>query len=130
MASLTQTRCFNHGQREAVARCPGCRRHYCRECVTEHGHRLLCASCLAADVAEPAARSARSIPFRGIAQLGASVFVLWLFFYVVGQALLLIPSEFHQTFDNPPEEVNAQDANDPASPAGTPDESVAEDGAV
>ena len=38
--------CWNHESREAVCRCPGCGRSYCRECVTEHGARLLCAACL------------------------------------------------------------------------------------
>lgn len=42
---IVQQRCFNHGSREAAARCPECRRHFCRECVTEHEDRLLCASC-------------------------------------------------------------------------------------
>lgn len=109
MASLTQTKCFNHGQREAVARCPGCRRHYCRECVTEHGHRLLCAACLSAEVAETAGHRTRKIPLVGLAQLTGAVFVLWMFFYVVGQALLLIPSEFHHTMDVLAEEVGIQE---------------------
>jgi len=38
--------CWNHETREAVCRCPGCARSYCRECVTEHEARLLCAACL------------------------------------------------------------------------------------
>jgi hypothetical protein len=39
-------------------------------------------------------------------QLFAALFVLWLSFYGVGRALLLIPSEFHEivteTFEEPP----------------------------
>ena len=38
--------CWNHEAREAVCRCPECGRSYCRECVTEHEARLLCAVCL------------------------------------------------------------------------------------
>ena len=38
--------CWNHETREAVCRCPECGRSYCRECVTEHAARLLCAACL------------------------------------------------------------------------------------
>jgi len=41
-----QNRCWNHEEREAVCRCPGCGRPFCRECVTEHQARLLCAACL------------------------------------------------------------------------------------
>lgn len=100
LASLSQTRCFNHGQREAAARCPGCRRHFCRECVTEHDHRLLCASCLEAEITPEKQRRKSSIPFRGLAQFGSAVFVLWVAFYIIGQALLLIPSEFHYTLDD------------------------------
>lgn len=39
-------RCWNHHSREAVCRCPNCVRPFCRECVTEHEARLLCAECL------------------------------------------------------------------------------------
>jgi hypothetical protein len=41
-----QNRCWNHEDREAVCRCPACGRPFCRECVTEHRARLLCAACL------------------------------------------------------------------------------------
>lgn len=99
LVSLTQTRCFNHGQREAVARCPSCKRHFCRECVTEHDHKLLCASCIQALAAAGPAPRDRHIPFRPLIQLACAVFVLWMTFYVMGQALLLIPSEFHDTYD-------------------------------
>lgn len=95
MGSLTLTRCFNHGQREAVARCPSCRRHYCRECVTEHDHRLLCASCIQALAVTPESTERRRWPLTPILQLCLAIFVLWVSFYAVGQSLLLIPSEFH-----------------------------------
>lgn len=95
MGSLTLTRCFNHGQREAVARCPSCRRHYCRECVTEHDHKLLCASCIAALSSTSEIQQQRRWPIIPALQLSASVFVLWIAFFTVGQALLSIPAEFH-----------------------------------
>ena len=93
--SLTHTKCFNHGAREAVARCPECKRHYCRECVTEHEHRLLCASCIAAQVGDTNA-SARRLPFRGVAQFMTALLLLWLGFYTMGQGLLLVPSTYHE----------------------------------
>lgn len=117
MAVLTQTRCFNHGAREAVARCPGCHRHFCRECVTEHDHRLLCASCLAAEATAPAEKPRRAIPFAPLIQLGAAVFVLWMTFFVLAQALLLIPSKFH---DNHESAWMAPPASGPEDDAGTP----------
>ena len=39
--------CKIHPAREAVARCPECSSYYCRECITEHEFRMVCASCLA-----------------------------------------------------------------------------------
>jgi hypothetical protein len=44
--SAIDHRCWNHENREAVCRCPECGRSFCRECVTEHAARLLCAACL------------------------------------------------------------------------------------
>ena len=46
MTALAHQRCFNHALREAAARCPGCGNFFCRECVTEHDDRVLCAACL------------------------------------------------------------------------------------
>jgi hypothetical protein len=53
MASLAFERCSTHAAREAVCRCPLCARYYCRECVTEHEERLVCAACLARVTAAP-----------------------------------------------------------------------------
>ena len=47
MSSLIHRRCLHHPAREAVALCPECRRFYCRECVTEHTGRMICAGCVA-----------------------------------------------------------------------------------
>ncbi len=40
------TKCSNHIEREAVARCPRCKKDYCRECVTEYKEEMLCINCL------------------------------------------------------------------------------------
>lgn len=91
MTPLIEQRCLNHPSREAVVRCPGCRRFYCRECVTEHDGRMICAVCAVAPAAEPAARS--STPQWAVA--GAAGFLLaWLIFYYLGVALARIPSDF------------------------------------
>ncbi len=95
MTHLTEQRCFNHLSREAVARCPECRRHFCRECVTEHEDRVLCSACLAALHTPRTGKKRR----RGTGVLlvnGAISFLLiWLVFYSLGQLLLLLPSSFH-----------------------------------
>ena len=46
MQNLVDQRCFNHHLREAVARCPECTHFFCRECITEHDDRIICAACL------------------------------------------------------------------------------------
>ena len=98
MLSLAQQRCFNHATREAAARCPACKRFFCRECVTEHAGRMLCAPCLAAAAQSPQER-ARARLVVGLLrplQMVASVFLLWLLFYALGQALVSLPDTFHQ----------------------------------
>lgn len=101
MSTVAQTKCFNHAQREAVARCPSCKREYCRECVSEHGHRLLCASCLREE-AGTATVSRKRMVFAGtLAQFAAGLLILWAFYYFLGSALLLVPTEFHATWLNP-----------------------------
>jgi len=99
---LIWKRCLNHPTREAAARCPVCRNYFCRECVTEHAERTLCAVCLA--------RLARSDAHGGLGLgtlVGASARVLagltlaWFFFYSVGQVLLMIPDTFHPTTGRP-----------------------------
>ncbi len=93
---LASRRCTNHWQREAVARCPECARFFCRECVTEHDDRILCASCLKKQ-GEVATRNTVRIGFIfRAAQMLVGIFLVWIFFYYVGQALLLMPDSFHE----------------------------------
>lgn len=96
MQNLGNQRCFNHGLREAAARCPECGRCFCRECITEHDDRVLCASCL-----RKLSGPSFVTPFRlggliGIVQFVLGVMVLWLCFYYLGQVLLSLPTSFHE----------------------------------
>jgi hypothetical protein len=95
MPLLTHQHCLNHSSREAVAQCPHCRHFFCRECITEHDDRILCAACLRQ--ATKVVKSERH-PFRALGRAGLSVaglFTAALFFYWLGQMLLLIPTPFH-----------------------------------
>ena len=92
---LATRRCLNHWQREAVARCPECKRYFCRECVTEHEDRLLCATCIRNLKKETEGKRSSDILLRGI-QLVMSFLILWTIFYYLGKALLLMPDEFHE----------------------------------
>ena len=96
MASLAQQRCFNHSQREAVARCLGCRQYFCRECVTEHDDRVLCAVCLQKLVKPEAGRRRGFAAVLRVSQCLLSLLLLWFCFYLVGEALVAIPTSFHE----------------------------------
>jgi len=92
--SIAHERCFNHGLREAVARCPECRRYFCRECVSEHEGRVICAYCLKRLSARPARRYRLAGLVRAV-QVLTGILLLWSSFYLLGKVLLAIPSSFH-----------------------------------
>jgi hypothetical protein len=96
MPSLTHQRCFNHSEREAAARCTGCRQFFCRECVTEHDDRVLCAVCLQKLAKPPLTQHRAFVGALRVAQCFLSVLLLWFFFYWVGEGLLRIPTSFHE----------------------------------
>jgi hypothetical protein len=91
--SLLNQRCFNHVNREAAARCPSCLRFYCRECVTEHEGRMMCANCVARLQAPQARRSSSGVLWSMFSVVG--VLMAWLIFYYLGMGLARIPATFH-----------------------------------
>jgi hypothetical protein len=94
-AGLAQQRCLNHARREAVARCPECAQFFCRECVTEHEDRVICAGCLKKLVRGGESVKRRLAVLLRAFQCGLSLLLLWGCFYGMGRILLSIPSEFH-----------------------------------
>jgi len=96
MSSLAHQRCFHHSLREAVARCPECRQFYCRECVTEHDDRVICASCLTRLAGTETIKRSRVAWLSALVPCALGLLVAFLFFYFVGESLLLIPSSFHE----------------------------------
>ena len=96
MESLVYQRCFNHAQREAVARCPECSQFFCRECITEHDDRVICTSCLWKFARRPLTERRG---FAGAVRLGQALLGLcaaWFFFYLIGEALIKLPTSFHE----------------------------------
>jgi hypothetical protein len=88
---LRAMRCARHAERDAAARCPACGGFFCRECVVDHGGRLLCASCLAREVTpESAAVRRRWARLRGLASIAAAVTLLWTVFFCSGELYLII----------------------------------------
>ena len=95
MAALSEQRCLNHGEREAVARCPECRRYFCRECIVEHEDRVVCSSCLRKLVAHESPRSRRLLAAWRLLQCAGSILLLWIFFFLLGRMLMVLPSATH-----------------------------------
>ena len=93
MTALAQERCFRHEARQAAGRCPACRRYYCRECLTEHQHRLLCVSCLAKLPTTASSISRR--PWRwDYAYPLAGLLLAFTLFYWLGHTLILSRNAF------------------------------------
>lgn len=92
---LTRRRCRHHPTREAAACCPGCGRFFCRECVSEHRERVLCAECLSREGAPQSGRRRRFATARTVLRVAAGVLSAWLFFHLLGQVLLRLPDTVH-----------------------------------
>jgi hypothetical protein len=107
MPAIQQLRCTRHQEREAAARCVLCENFFCRECVTEHNGKMLCAKCLRIESAprKTAPRTWHRIPLQ-IFLAFCSTALLWLIFYGASQLLLTIPDRFHQGI-LPPKEAQA-----------------------
>ena len=93
---LASQRCAHHAEREAVARCPECRRFFCRECITEHDRRVLCAACLKKLARPPLLRRRGFAGVVLVLQCLLGLFAAWFFFYLVGEALITLPTSFHE----------------------------------
>ncbi len=95
MPALAAQRCLHHATREAIARCPECGHFFCRECITEHDERVICASCLQKVAHAAAQPKQRRVSLWPVLQ-GAGGFALACFvFYTLGRMLLALPDSFH-----------------------------------
>jgi hypothetical protein len=96
-AMLAKSHCTIHFDRAASARCPACRRFFCGECVTEHGGRLVCASCLGAqaEARKPPLRRRIALYPASWLQGGLALFLVWVLFYYFARFLAEIPDAFH-----------------------------------
>jgi hypothetical protein len=97
MSSLALQRCWNHGSREAVARCPECGRSYCRECVVEHEDRIICSGCLA-KITAASADSEQKLSLWPALRLAcglSGIAIAWFIYFNAGRLLLSIPDSWH-----------------------------------
>ena len=96
MIAGLQQRCWNHEGREAVCRCPDCGRSFCRECVSEHEARLLCAACLAR-AAQTAPRRSNSLRrLAPAAMLLAGLLIAWIVLFGAGESLIILAGRAEQ----------------------------------
>ena len=95
MNGFPRHNCQLHREREAVARCPSCKRFFCRECVTEHEGRVVCSACLRKEGTEENRAAWKLGGAWRAAQVAAGLALAWLAFYGLGSALVNIPSDFH-----------------------------------
>ena len=101
MKHLHQSRCLNHPDREAIARCPECKHYFCQECITEHDHRILCAACIKKLVGKTKQKKKKRSFLHTLKPLALtfriilSLFLLLLFFYTIGWILLQNMDSFH-----------------------------------
>ncbi len=96
MPSLIHQRCLNHATREAVARCPGCGHYFCRECISEHDERVLCAGCLRKLARVPVLKQKGFARAARVMLCLVGLLAAWIFFFVLGESLLSLPSSFHE----------------------------------
>ncbi len=82
---MKDQQCMNHPSRGAAARCPDCENYYCRECVTEHEGRVICAGCMKQMVGRGGETSSRWTTLVEAAKVVAGLVAGWLFFYMVAQ---------------------------------------------
>ena len=95
MTLLFHQRCRIHAEREAAVCCPECGRFYCRECVTEHLGRMMCARCVAQSPLDASDTGSSALTWAAMAVVG--LLLAWLIFYYLGIGLVRIPSTFHGT---------------------------------
>jgi hypothetical protein len=88
--------CLNHTGREVAARCMGCGKGFCRECVTPFERRMFCVGCHPSRAgAEAKARRDVWMIF-SIVQVVAGGLLLWWSAYLLGCLLMRIPASFHE----------------------------------
>lgn len=96
MIVLSQQRCRNHPDREAVLRCGECRNFFCRECGTEHDGRMLCASCIQSLVKAESKATRAPWGLTALLLSAANFLLIWVLFYICARVLAAVPSSFHE----------------------------------
>jgi hypothetical protein len=94
--SVARATCFQHPQREAAARCVGCGKPFCRECITALDRRMYCVSCFKAKTEKKEKRKRDWFLLTTATQFAAGLLVLWFTAYLIGRFLVDLPTSFHE----------------------------------
>ncbi len=93
---VAQQKCVLHPSRSAAGRCPECEEYYCRECITEHEGRVICASCLEEVTGDEAEEEFDWSLLLEVLKATGGFFLCWFFFYAIAQLLLKISTPLQQ----------------------------------
>lgn len=88
--AISEQKCEIHPRRGAAARCPVCESVFCRECITEHEGRVVCARCLSSMTEDATDEGERTLLYSGVLRVACGLLIGWLFFYTVARVLLRI----------------------------------------
>lgn len=94
--AVTQATCFYHPLREAAAKCVGCGKSFCRECVTPVDRRMMCAECFKTSTGTKVRAKRDWFVLTVAAQVVLGLLGLWFTSYFLGKVLLELPSSFHE----------------------------------
>lgn len=94
---LLRRPCAHHPEREAVGRCPECGHTFCRECITDHEGRVICATCLE-NLRDQGPENAGGFisSVKHVMAMMAGLLLAIAFYYGLGWVLLQIPEKFHE----------------------------------
>jgi uncharacterized paraquat-inducible protein A len=92
---LRKRKCANHASREAVARCPECKKDFCRECITEHNNKMLCTNCLQEITRKKDAKKKKLAALFTIVLFFLGMLISYYFFLGVASMLSEMPDQFH-----------------------------------
>jgi uncharacterized membrane protein YvbJ len=93
--ALRERKCVNHASREAVARCPECKKDFCRECITEHNNKMLCTNCLHEKTKRKEAKKKKLEILFTIFLFCLGMLISYYFFFGLASMLSEIPDQFH-----------------------------------
>ncbi|MCD4819929.1 MAG: rhomboid family protein [Candidatus Cloacimonetes bacterium] len=90
MSKLSQVRCHNHIDREAVSLCKHCHNYFCRECISDYDDKMLCKSCIDKLISNNNLKRKKKLNFKQYLAVIFSSLLLWFIFYSSGNILISI----------------------------------------